>query len=270
MNENNNFIMQKLYSSKENLKILNGRISAMEVAQDGKEKHDSAIIYYKKIKVLIPIEEMGIKQDRKYLRNMLGARIDFIIIEIDEKSNMAIASRIKAMEIKQKIEFTKYGKDDIVEASVISIGVKHIKVNCLGKDLNLRIDDLDYGFIQDVSEFYSVGDTIKVKVIEIDRENYNLKISVKAILEDPYKNIRIYLTEGGEYIGTITGYAPNGLYIKLRQGVDGLAVIPIWMDTVPNIKSQVAVRIHSIDERNRKIYCSILRVIRNSKTEDMR
>mgnify|MGYP007070203092 CR=1 FL=1 len=85
MNENDNFIMQKLYSSKENLKILTGRISAMEITQDGKEKHDSAIIYYKKIKVFIPIEEMGIKQDRKYLRNMLGARIDFIIIEIDER-----------------------------------------------------------------------------------------------------------------------------------------------------------------------------------------
>ena len=209
MNENNNFIMQKLYSSKENLKILNGRISAMEVAQDGKEKHDSAIIYYDNIKVFIPIEEMGVEQDRKYIRNMLGTMIDFIVIEIDEESNMAIASRKKAMEIKQKIEFPKYEKGDIIQAIVISVGIKDIKVNCLGKDLNLRIDDLDYGYIQDISNSYNVGDIIKAKIIEIDKENYDLIISVKALLEDPYKKIRIYLTEGGEYIGTITGYAPK-------------------------------------------------------------
>lgn len=209
MNETSNFTMQKLYSSKENLKILNGIISAMEMTQDGKEKHDSAIIYYDNIKIFIPIEEMGVEQDRKFIRNMLGARIDFIVIEIDEESEMAIASRIKAMEIKQKIEFPKYEKDDIVQAIVISVGIKHIKVNCLGKDVNLRIDDLDYGYIQDISNSYNVGDIIEARIIEIDKENYDLNISVKALLEDPYKKIRIYLTEGGEYIGTITGYAPK-------------------------------------------------------------
>ena len=268
MNENKSFTMQKLYSSKENLKILSGTISAMEVIEYQKKKYDCAIIYYGTTKVLIPIQEMGIEQNRKYLRNMLGASIDFIIIEIDETSNIAIASRKKAMEIKQKIEFEKYFKDDIVKATVISIGIKHIKVNCLGKDINLRIDDLAYGYMQDVNEFYSIGDEIEVKILEIDKENYNLKLSVKELLEDPYKNIRIYITEGGEYIGKITGYAPNGLYIKLNQGVDALAILPIWMNNIPEIESKVLVRIHSIDEKKRKIYCSILRVIRNSKMEE--
>jgi len=265
----NNYIMQKLYSSKENLKILSGTLSAMEVIEYKRTKYDCAIVYYENIKVLIPIQEMGIEKNRKYLRNMLGSIIDFIIIEIDEESKMAIASRKKAMEIKQKIEFTKYSKNDIVEAVVISVGIKHIKINCLGKDLNLRIDELDYGYIQDINDYYSVGDIIKVLILEVDKESYNLKVSVKALKEDPYKNIRIYVAEGGEYIGTITGFAPNGLYVKLKQGVDSLATFPIWMNKVPNINSKVSVRIHSIDEKERKIYCSIIRII-NNKTEDAR
>ena len=262
MNESNNFIMQKLYSSKENLKILSGTISALEIEQEGKKKVDCAIIYFGNIKVLIPLHEMGIIQERKYLRNMLGANIDFIILEIDELRECAVASRVKAMEVKRKIEFEKYYIDDIVKAEVISIGFKHIKVNCLGVDLNLRIDDLAYGYIQDVSEFYTIGDSINVKIIDIDKEKYTLKVSVKALLEDPYKNIRIYFTEGGEYIGKITGYAPNGLYIKLKQGVDAVAIIPIWMNKVPNINSTVSIRIHEIDEKKRKIYCSVIRVIK--------
>ena len=140
-----------------------------------------------------------------------------------------------------------------------------IKINCLGIDLNLRIDDLAYGYIQDVNEFYSVGDVIPVKILEIDKENNKLKVSAKELLKDPYKNIRIYFTEGGEYVGTITGYAPNGVYIKLMQGVDAAAIIPIWMNKSPNIGDYVAVRIYEIDVRKRKIYCSLLRVIKEKK-----
>ena len=139
------------------------------------------------------------------------------------------------------------------------------KIEILGIDLNLRIDDLAYGYIQDVNEFYSVGDVIPVKILEIDKENNKLKVSAKELLEDPYKNIRIYFTEGGEYVGTITGYAPNGVYIKLMQGVDAAAIIPIWMNKSPNIGDSVAVRIYEIDVRKRKIYCSLLRVIKEKK-----
>ncbi len=265
MSDNKDFNMQKIYSSKENLKILSGTMVAMEVIEYQKKKYDCAIIYYGMTKVLIPLQEMGIEQNRKYLRNMLGASIDFIIIEIDETSNIAVASRKKAMNIKQEINFPKYYKGDIVYATIISIGIKHIKINCLGKDINLRIDDLAYGYIQDVNELYAVGDTINVKILEIDKEKYDLKVSVKELLENPYKNIRVYITEGGEYVGSITGYAPNGIYIKLRQGVDALSILPIWMKKAPEIGSMVSVRVHSIDEKKRKIYCSILRVIKNEQ-----
>lgn len=265
MNENTNFSMQQLYSSKENLKILSGTIKALEIEQEGKKKVDCVIVYFNNIKVIIPIHEMNIIEERKYLRNMLGAKIDFIVLEIDELRECAVASRKKAMDIKRQIEFNKYYDGDIVSATVISVGIKHIKVSCLGLDINLRIDDLAYGYIQDVNEFFSVGDIIKAKILEIDKENYKLKISVKELLEDPYKNIRIYFTEGGEYIGNITGYSPNGLYIKLMQGVDAVATIPIWMNRSPNIGDSVVVRIHEIDEKKRKIYCSLIRIIKEKR-----
>ena len=265
MNENTNFAMQQLYSSKEKLKILSGNITALEIEENGKKKVDCAIVYFNNIKVIIPIHEMNIIQERKCLRNMLGAKIDFIVLEIDELRECAVASRKKAIEIKQQIELNKHYEGDIVDATVISVGIKHIKVNCLGVDINLRIDDLAYGYIQDVNEFYSVGDNIKVKILEISKDDYKLKISAKALLEDPYKNIRIYFTEGGEYIGKITGYAPNGLYIKLMQGVDAVAIIPIWMNRSPNIGDSVAIRIHEIDEKKRKIYCSLIRIIKENR-----
>lgn len=48
-----------------------------------------------------------------------------------------------------------------------------------------------------------------MQMLYSSKENLKLRVSVKALLEDPYKNIRIYFTEGGEHIGKVTGYAPN-------------------------------------------------------------
>lgn len=93
--ENLKFAMQTLYSSKENLKILSGKITALEIERDGNRKVDCAIVYYEHIKILIPIHEMNITEERKYLRNMLGANIDFVILEIDELRECAVASRKK-------------------------------------------------------------------------------------------------------------------------------------------------------------------------------
>ena len=60
----------------------------------------------------------------------------------------------------------------------------------------------------------------------------------------------------------------NGLYVRIRQGVDGLATIPVWMKKIPKIGSLVSVRVQDIDEKKRYIFCIILRVIRNNKLED--
>ena len=49
------------------------------------------------------------------------------------------------------------------------------------------------------------------------------------------------------------------------QGVDAAAIIPILMNKSPNVGDSVAVRIYEIVVRKRKIYCSLLRVIKEKR-----
>ena len=67
-------------------------------------------------------------------------------------------------------------------------------------------------FVEDVSKMYKVNDKIKVIIKEKSEENKSIKISVKDLLEDPFKNIRKDFTEKGEYLATITGYTDNGIH----------------------------------------------------------
>ena len=99
--------LKEILRSKEEKHILTGKISGIENEYYKlKDKNiPCAIVWYGEIKVLIPSTHLGIeKVNKSVIRGMLGAEIDFIVIEYDEISNIAIASRKDAMELRSKIE----------------------------------------------------------------------------------------------------------------------------------------------------------------------
>ena len=90
--------MKELLRSKEEKRILTGKISGIEdeYYKFKNENISCAIVWYEDIKILVPSTHLGIeKVSKSIIRGMLGSEIDFIVIEIDTTSNIAIASRIK-------------------------------------------------------------------------------------------------------------------------------------------------------------------------------
>lgn len=202
---------QNINSSKTKGKILTGNIIAIETEKMKDTNITCAIVDFKGTKVLIPATEIieDGKNDKKLLRNMMGAEIKFIIIEADKISSKAVGSRIKAMERIRDINLKKLEVGDKVYSKVVGIWRKYIRIECLGMDFIIKAQDLQYGYVEDVSKLYKINEQIKVIVKEIDEEKKNIKISIKELLEDPFKNIRKDFTEKGEYLATITGYTDN-------------------------------------------------------------
>lgn len=267
---------QNIYTSSVKGKILKGTATAIEtekitVTEDGKrvqKEVDSLIVNFKNIKVLIPTEELkNGKMDKKDLRNMIGSELRFVILKIDRLTNKAVGSRIKALEQMRKNQLKKYKKDENVFARIISVYPKVIDIECLGVDLRLKVEDLEYGYVTSLIGMYQVGDKIKVKIKEIDFEKEILKVSHKETKEDPYKVARAKYVEGGEYLGIITGYSDNGVFAKLEQGMDTMATLPNWMEIPPEPGDKVVIRIKTLDAEKRKIYSSLLRVVRRENID---
>ena len=88
-----NLSIKELLRSKEEKRILTGRISGIE-DEYYKYKNENipcAIVWYKELKILIPSTHLGTKTiNKSMIRGMLGAEIDFIVMEIDTLSNIAI------------------------------------------------------------------------------------------------------------------------------------------------------------------------------------
>ena len=164
---------QNIYTSNQKGKILKGIAVAMEtemvtLTKDGKKERkaiDCLIVNFKDIKILIPSSEIKEgKIDKRQMRNMIGSEIRFIIVEVDKLTNKAVASRKMALEKIRKIELKKYEKQDKVFARVISVFSKYIDIECLGVDIRLKPEDLEYGYIANLTKIYQVGDKIQVLI----------------------------------------------------------------------------------------------------------
>lgn len=274
MLEEKQIAWQNINTSCQKNKILTGTAVAIETEKvkltinDKLEEReiDSLIVNFKNIKVLIPAEELkDEKVDKKTLRNMIGSELRFIIIEIDKLSNKAVASRKRAMETLQKIQLKKYSVGDKIFCKVISVYPKFIDVEALGKDIRLKAEDLEYGYVQNLTTLYQVGDKIKVVIKSIDSTNRILTISHKETKQDPYMIARKNYVEGGEYLGIISGYSDNGVFVKLEQGIDTMASLPNWMETPPMPGDKVIVKIKKLQIEKRKIYSSLLKVVRREQ-----
>lgn len=272
------FAWQNINTSEEKSKILSGIAIAIETEKvkltnkDGKlqeENINCIIVNFKNIKVIIPGRELGLeKEDKKTIRNLIGSEIKFIILESDKLTNTAVGSRNKAMERIKDMQLKKYQVGDVVYAKVISVWNKYITVECLGIDIKLKISDLEYGYVANLNSLYQVGDKIKVKIKDIDAEKGILKISHKETKEDPYKNIRKNFTEGGEYLAKVTGFSDNGIFASLKQGIDTMATLPVWLEMPPLPGDTIVVKVKKIIPEKRKIYSSLLKIVRRENTND--
>ncbi len=269
---------QNVHTSEEKNKILTGKAIAIETEkikvtnEEGKvveENINCVVVRFKEIKVLIPGKELGIeKEDKKAIRNLIGSELKFIILESDKLTNTAVASRKKAMERIQNMQLKKYEKGDTIYAKVISVWKNYITVECLGVDIKLKTSELEYGYVADLNKTYQIGDKIKVVIKEINAENAILKISHKEIKEDPYKSVRKNFVEGGEYLAKVTGFSDNGVFASLKQGIDTLATLPVWLEMPPLPGDTIIVKIKKIIPERRKIYSSLLKIVRREQVND--
>lgn len=259
--------IKEILRSKEEKHILTGKISGIEdeYYKLKNENISCAIVWYGEIKVLIPSTHLGIKKvNKSVIRGMLGAEIDFIIIELDTTSNIAIASRKEAMELRTKIELPKLKINDTVKVRILAVGVKHIIVELYGKEVIIKAENLKHTYIVNCKDHYFPGEYLKVRIKEIDISKEIFVLSAKDFTENPFKNIRKYIVEKGEYTGRVIAFPKqnSGIIVQLDNSkVSVLARVPPRFNNYPHYMDNVLIRITQIKEDKKLIYGYLMRII---------
>ena len=167
------------------------------------------VVDYKGFRIIIPIKEMMINLGRspsgqeyadlmlrqnKILGNMLGADIDFVVRGIDSKTRSVVASRREAMMRKRQtfyFDLDAEGKyriyeGRIVQARVIAVAEKVIRVEVFGVETSILARDLAWDWIGDAHERFSVGDEVLVRILNVRRnslEDLGIRADIKSTSE---------------------------------------------------------------------------------------
>lgn len=262
----NELNFRELLRSKEEKRIITGKITGIEdeYYKIKNEKIPCAIVWYEDIKILIPISHLGIsKQTKSMLRGMLGSEIDFIVMEIDETTNLAIASRIDAMNLRAKLELPKLKLNDNIKVRIIAVGIKHIIVEMYGKEVIIKAENLQHTYIVNCKDIYTPGDYLKVKIKTLDIENNIFELDAKCFLTNPYKSLRKFITEYGEYTGKVIAFPKknSGIIIQLDQSnISCLVRVPARFNNYPHYMQNVLIKVTEINETKKLIYGYLMRV----------
>lgn len=263
----NELTIKELLRSKEEKRILTGKISGIEdeYYKIKNENISCAIVWYEDIKILIPSTHLGIsKINKSMIRGMLGAEIDFIVIEIDTTSNIAIASRIDAMKLRSELELSKLKVNDVVSVRILAVGVKHILVELYGKEVIIKADNLLHTYILNCKELYAPGEYLKVRIINIDVEKSIFELDAKCFTINPYKNVRKYIIQNGEYTGKVIAFPKknSGIIVQLdNSNISCLIRVPARFNHYPHFLDNVLIKVTEIREDKKLIYGYLMRII---------
>jgi len=153
---------------------------------------------------------------------LIGKPLSVRIITADAKEGKLIFSERMGNEAEEKASLIdKYQVGDVVEGEVTGIvdfGV-FVKLE-QGLEGLVHISELDWGLVEDPHAFFAVGDTVRVKVIEI--KEGKISLSVKALKENPWHSAAERYSKGVEVPGVVIKYNKHGALASIEEGVAGL------------------------------------------------
>ena len=79
--------------------------------------------------------------------------------------------------------------------------------------------------LKNPTELFKIGDEVEATVLSIDREERKMSLGLKQSKEDPWRNALEDFAVGSRHTGIVRNMTNYGLFVELREGVDGLVHI---------------------------------------------
>lgn len=279
-------IWHEIHNAYRTRRILTGQLGGMEQLDNRKTV---AVVDYKGFRIIIPLKEMMINLGRspsgqeytelmlrqnKILGNMLGADIDFVVRGIDSKTRSVVASRREAMMRKRQIFYFDLDADGmyrvyegrIVQARVIAVAEKVIRVEVFGVECSILARDLAWDWIGDAHERFAVGDEVLVRILSVRRESLedlSIKADIKSTTENTDRDNLQKCRIQGKYAGKVTDVHKGVVYVRLSNGVNAVAH-SCYDYRMPGKKDDVSFAVTRLDTERGVAVGIITRIIRQN------
>ena len=205
-------------------RIEEGEIGTAEIIERiENDKVSGFKIKYKEVYSFIPDNVIQSSKKLKHPESFIGKSLLVKVLSIDEEKRKVYFSHIEAINDLKKDFLSKVEIGDTYDGSVVGFLENAVRID-LGVNVKCLIPnkELAWGHVCNPADYVSIGESIKVSVISIDRENQRLVLSRKQCLEDPWLSVSQYFKEGEQVFGVVRSLADFGAFIELKEGITGL------------------------------------------------
>ncbi len=215
----------------------------------------------------LPQSQVGLKKGES-LEDYVGKEFEVKILEVDPAIRRMVISRrefLREQKEKEKKEaLVNLKKGEIIEGVVRTIKDFGVFVDIgHGIDGFVRLSELTWGRRKKPSEVVKKGETVKVKILNVNLGNGKVSLSLKQTKPYPWDIVEEKFPVGSTVEGTVIRIHPFGAVVELDDGITGLVHISQLdvkrvnkVDDIVKLGDKIRVKVLNIDRENKKMRLS--------------
>ena len=177
------------------------------------------------IEAFLPGSQIDIKPIRDY-DQFVNQTIDFKIVKINPDFRNVVVSHKALLEAEQEQKraevIGKLEKGQVLEGEVKNITNYGVFVDLGGVDGLIHITDLSWGRINHPEEVVTLGEKIKVVVLDFNEQQKRIALGLKQLIPHPWDALDPNLKVGDKVKGKVILIADYGAFVEIEPGVEGL------------------------------------------------
>ena len=206
---------------------------------------------------------------------LMGLKQPFQILKMDRRRGNIVVSRRAILE-ESRAEQRAEVIGNLTEGQEVDGVVKNITeygafVDLGGVDGLLHVTDMAWRRVNHPSEILTIGETIKVQVIKINKETHRISLGMKQLQDDPWDAVEAKFSLGSVHQGRVTNITDYGAFVELEAGVEGLVHVSEMSWTKKNVhpgkivstSQEVEVMVLEIDSAKRRVSLGLKQTQRN-------
>jgi small subunit ribosomal protein S1 len=243
-----------------------------ELVIDGKiisKKQSGFIVSDDNMEYFLPASQSLFKRGQ----NVIGKKVKALVIKLNDEQDTIIISRKKLIEKTQKARKNRIKEileaTEPLEGTIKKITSYGMFIDLDGVDGLVHYNEISYKGPVNPALYYEEGERVNVTVISYDEKKQHLALSIKAVMPNPWDEIKEQLEVGDVIKVMVSNFETYGVFVDLGNDIEGLLHISeiTWDKNkknpkeLLNIGDEINVEVIEIDVDKKRLRVSLKNLV---------